>query len=115
MNYKDLNGVSIREGFNKFHLENPSVFTAFEKEALSAIAKGRKKLSAKNIINVIRWNGLQSTDENFTVNDAYQSYYARLFAEKHPQHKDVFEFRKLRNEENTPYMQVEDNGQLRFL
>lgn len=115
MNYRELNGTSIRDGFNKFHLENPSVFTAFEKEALTAIAKGRKKLSAKNIINVIRWNGLNTNDINFSVNDAFGSYYARLFTEKHPEHKGVFEFRKLRNEKPAPYMKMDEHGQLYFL
>jgi hypothetical protein len=43
MNYKELNGHSIREGFNKFHKENPHVFDAFEEQVLKAIKRGRKK------------------------------------------------------------------------
>jgi hypothetical protein len=43
MNYKELNGCSIREGFNKFNKENPHIFKAFEEQALTAINKGRKK------------------------------------------------------------------------
>lgn len=116
MNYKELNGRSIREGFNRFNKENPHVFEAFEEQALRAIKKGRKKISSKLIINWIRWNEfLKTSDQNFRINDAYQSYYARYFVEKHPQHARLFEFRKLRNEEDAPFMNIEENGQISFM
>ena len=115
MNYKELNGRSIREGFNDFHKKNPHIFKVFEEQALTAINKGRKKISSKLIINWIRWNEfLRSSDQNFKINDAYQSYYARYFVEIYPQYIDVFEFRKLRNEEDGPYMNVDDDGQISF-
>lgn len=116
MNYKELNGMSIRSGFEIFHKKNPHVFSAFEKQVLSAIERGRKKVSAKLIINWIRWNEyLRTSDDNFRINDAYQSYYARLFVEKYTKHKEVFEFRKLRNEESSPYMRVDEvTGQISF-
>lgn len=115
MNYKELNGISIREGFNLFNEANPHIFNAFERQALIAIRKGRRKLSAKLIINWIRWHEfLESTDKNFRINDAYQSYYARLFIEKHPHYKNIFEFRKLRNENPGECMSVDANGQLSF-
>lgn len=115
MNYQELNGVSIREGFEKFNSENPHIFQAFEEQALRAIKKGRKKISSKLIINWIRWHEfLETNDLNFKINDAYQSYYARYFVERYPEHKDVFEFRKLRNENDGPYVSVESNGQLTF-
>ncbi len=116
MNYKELNGISIREGFEKFNSENPMVYKAFEKQALRAIAKGRKKISAKLIINWIRWNEyLESSDKNFRINDAFQAYYARLFIKNHPGYDKVFEFRKLRNEEDGKYMEVDETGQMSFL
>lgn len=88
---------------------------ANEDQAIRAINKGRKKISAKLIINWIRWHEfLESSDLNFRINDAYQAYYARLFCEKHPEHVDKFEFRKLRNEEPGQYMTVESDGQLAF-
>ena len=116
MNYKELNGKSIRDGFNEFNEANPHIFAAFERQVFNAINKGRKKISAKLIINVIRWEMyLESVDLNFKINDAYQSYYARAFAEKYPQYADFFEFRKLRNEESGPFMLVDDGGELEFL
>jgi len=116
MNYKELNGVSIRDGFSKFNEENPHIFKAFEEQALRAINNGKDKISAKLIINWIRWHEfLESSDKNFKINDAYQSYYARAFIEKYPQYQNVFEFRKLRNEEAGQYMNVDENGQISFL
>lgn len=116
MNYRTLNGISIREGFEAFHRENPHVYQAFEKQALEAIGRGRKKLSAKLIINWIRWNEyLRTSDKNFKINDICQAYYARLFVEKHPEHKGVFEMRKLRNEQPGQYLKVQPNGQYTFL
>lgn len=116
MNYQELNGHTIREGFNKFNMENPHIFQAFEKQVLKAIHNGKKKISAKMIINWIRWHEfLDSTDENFKINDAYQAYYARHFIEKYPEYNGIFELRKLRNEENSPYLKLDDNGQFIFL
>ena len=116
MNYKELNGCTIREWFNKFNKDNPHIFRAFEEQALRAINKGRTKISAKLIINWIRWHEfLESSDKNFRINDAYQAYYARHFIEKYPQHRNVFELRKLRNEDSQPYMKVNNGDQLQFL
>lgn len=116
MNYKELNGHSIREGFEMFNKDNPHIFEAFEKQALKAISKGRKKLSAKLIINWIRWNEfLESSDLNFKINDAYQAYYARHFVEKYPEYSGVFNMRKLRNEESAPFMEVDEVGQVSFI
>jgi hypothetical protein len=115
MNFKELNGETIREAFDKFNAANPHIYVAFEAQALRAIAKGREKISAKLIINWIRWHEfLESNDLNFKINDAFQSYYARHFVEKNPQHADVFEFRKLRNEQSGPYVSVEPTGQMTF-
>lgn len=115
MNYEQLNGHSIRHGFNTFNEENPHIFKVFEEQVLAAITKGRNKISAKLIVNWIRWNCfLESSDKNFKINDAYQSYYARHFVEKHPEHKNVFDFRKLRNERDGPYMIVDLDGQISF-
>jgi hypothetical protein len=116
MNYRQLNGYTIREGFRKFNLENPHIFQIFEEQALVAISRGKKKISAKLIINWIRWHEfLHTSEKNFKINDAYQAYYARLFVEKYPQYTSIFDFRKLRNEESGQYMEVDSNGNISFL
>lgn len=101
MNYRDTHGRTILEAFKDFHTKNPDVYKQFENQTMAAIGRGRKKISAKLIINWIRWNiYLDTTDESYKINDAFQSYYARLFVELHPEHLTIFNFRKLRNEEN---------------
>ncbi len=115
MNYKELNGFSIREGFEKFHAENPHIYKEFEEQVLKSIEKGRTKISAKLIINWIRWNSFVNTGESPRINDAFQSYYPREFIKRHPEYEGIFEMRKLRNEESGPYMIVEEDGQLSFL
>ena len=115
MNHKQLTGKTIRESFNEFNQENPQVFKAFEEQVLKAIKRGRKKLSAKLIINWIGWNEeLKTTDQNFKINDAFQSYYARAFMTKYPEYYYIFELRKLRNEEAGQCMAVDENGQVSF-
>jgi len=115
MNYKELNGKSIREGFENFIKENPHVYLEFEKQVFKAIEKGRKKLSAKLIINWIRWNEvLRTSDDNFRINDAYQSYFARHFIELNPEHSEIFNLRKLRNESQKPFMTVKEDKTLFF-
>lgn len=116
MDYQKLNGCSIRDGFSKFHTENPHVYKAFESQVFRAIGLGKKKIGAKSIVEWIRWEVYLSTNDiSFKINNNYTSYYARLFVEKHPEHADIFSFRKLRNEEKGQYMEVDENGQLSFL
>lgn len=115
MTYKELNGKSIRDGFIEFNNKNPHIYKAFEQQVNLAISKGRKKLSCKLIINWIRWNEfIETTGKNFKLDDAYQSYYARLYVQLNPKHKNLFTFRKLRNEKLPPYMKVDSLGQISF-
>lgn len=100
MTYEQATGVSIVNAFNLFDEKNPIVYVKFEAQALKAIEKGRKKLSAKLIVNWIRWNiYMETEDENstFRINDAYHAHFARKFVLNHPEHKSKFNFRKLRS------------------
>lgn len=112
MNYKQYTGRSIRQDFEEFHKKQPRVYEEFIKLALQAIRKeGKQKISAKLILNVIRWNVIiEATPQTlfdsageeirFTLNDAFSAYYARLFAQDYPQHASKLEFRRLRNEDD---------------
>ena len=114
MNYKQTFGKSIRQAFVEFHRENPRIYAAFERMALQAIAKGKTKLSAKMIVNVIRWNEyIETNGEPYRINDAFHAYYARLFMLLHPEHMGIFELRRLRNED-TDSLLMEVDGQLRM-
>lgn len=116
MNYQQLNGKTIAEGFMLFHNENKHVYDAFKEQALRAINAGRKKISSKLIVNYIRWNeSFKTSDQNFKINDAYQSMYARLFVTEYPQYYDRFNFRKLRSVHDGQYMEVDEHGYITFI
>ena len=100
MNFEDTNGISIKDAWWKFHVKNPKVYQAFCIQVQRALDRGKKKLSSKAIINWIRWEVYLETSDStpFRINDAYTAWYARLFLHENPQHKDLFELRKIRAE-----------------
>jgi hypothetical protein len=109
MNFRQNTGKTIREAFEEYHRENPVVYGYFKRLAFKAIEKGKKKISFKLILNVIRWevyidtierNLFNQGDEQikFKINDAYGAHYASMFAEEYPEHTDKIEMRRLRSE-----------------
>lgn len=102
MKFRDLKGTSIRNAFYEFDRDNPHVYNLFKELAFKSIDAKKKKTSAKMIINVIRWHFFlqTNTDDEFRINDAFTAHYARKFIEEFPEHKTMFELRKLRDEEN---------------
>jgi hypothetical protein len=116
MNHKELTGQTIRESFEKYNRENPIVYSSFKEFAFKAIEMGRDKLSFYLIGEVIRWEHyLKTNDSNFKINNSFIPYFTRLFISQYPEHADKFTLRKLRNEEEAPYMQIDENGQYEFL
>jgi hypothetical protein len=86
--------------FCVFHAEFPKVYELFERFSLNLIQRGRTKLGAKMIIERIRWE--MATDgsrdaEGLKINNNYTCYYSRLFVERHPQYKEYFDFREVKN------------------
>lgn len=107
MNFAKATGKTIQEAFEDFHRENPHVYKKFVELSFRAINKGKKKISFKMIMNVIRWEHYLETNEQtdlflngqktkFKINDAYGSRYARIFAKDYPEHSEKIELRKLR-------------------
>lgn len=107
-NFKEATGRTIQQAFNDFHQNNPQVFEIFSDQVFRALNKGKKKISSKAIINWIRWEKFIETHDEvkieifgepqqFKINDAYSSRYARLFIDKHPDLTDVFELREIRS------------------
>jgi len=116
MNFKELNNKTIRAAFVDFDTMNPRVYQAFRAQALKALRAGSTKISSKAIVNWMRWEMfLQTNDKDFKINDAFTAHYARKFIREFPEHIDKFEVRKLRTEEDGPYMFVDENNQLSFL
>jgi|TARA_R110002095_G_scaffold194434_1_gene172746 hypothetical protein len=99
MKLSEVTGVSIKKGFEAFNSNNPEVYKAFEAQALAAVRMKKTKVSSKQILGFIRWNMFLAIDQNetFKINDAYTAHYSRLFADNHPQHAGIFNYRNLRD------------------
>lgn len=119
MNYEQTTGRSIQSDFETFHKDNPEVYELFKRytrqiwnaQIKRGIPRDTVRTSSKLIINRIRWEveiaGLSggNSEENvingiydeFKINDAFTSRYARLFAEQHPEYAYIFNLRKLRS------------------
>ncbi len=87
----------IDEAFKVFHSKNPRVYQIFCKLAQQAVTRGKTKLSAKMLIEVVRWNYELETkgDERFKINNNFTSRYARLFITDHPDYSEIFVTRAL--------------------
>lgn len=82
-----------KEAFTEYHKNHPHIYSEFKKLSYKMLATGRKRYSAKMIINVLRWESdLRAVGEEFKVTDRFQSMYARMLAFHDPQFEDFFEF-----------------------
>lgn len=107
MDFQKSTGRTIQQAFEAYHAENPHVYVYFKKLALKAIKIGKKKVSFKLIMNVIRWEIYLKTNDStelpntpsktFKINDAYGSRYARLFVRDFPHLENYIELRNLRS------------------
>ena len=99
MRYVEAKGITIQESFEKYHKENPIVYKTFLKYTKDVIRGGHKKYSVKHILGRVRWhlNFEADVSEEFKINDAYTSRYARLFADEFPEYADFFNYRRLRS------------------
>lgn len=99
--YKETTNYTIKEAFDAYDKQNPHVYEAMRDRALAAINAGKRKISFKLILNVIRWDYYMGTHDatcSFKINDAYSAHYARKFVEDYPRYEEHIEFRALRSE-----------------
>jgi hypothetical protein len=83
----------------EYHKANPRVFELFKQITFKAINKGKTKLSASLVVNVIRWEHFLETttqrDGDFKINNNFVPYYARLFMRDFPKYDKIFNTRQL--------------------
>jgi hypothetical protein len=105
MNFKQTTGKTIGVAFAEFHKANPEVFKLFDSFCWE-ILRARKKISAKLIINRIRWEIYMTTegDDKYKINDAFSCWYARLWLWENPQYRDKIELREIRDGENENFI-----------
>jgi hypothetical protein len=82
--------------FNQWHKDNPYIWKYFERFALEAVQKKRTKISHWLIINRIRWEVyIVTTGEDFKISNDFIAFYARLWREKYPEYKDLFNIKRM--------------------
>lgn len=86
----------LREAFEKFHLDNPWVWETFQKYGKGLHERGRRRYSARTIIERIRWDVAMSTvsDDGFHIANAHSAFYARLWRDAYPEMADLFQYVK---------------------
>lgn len=81
-----------------FHEANPHVYEAFEAYALEAVGEGMR-IGAKTIWELLRWDyrvEVHTRGDEFKLNNNHTAYYARMFADRNPNHAEFFRTRGVR-------------------
>ena len=92
-NYAPQN-ILVR-AFNEWHADNPHVYAFYKYFTFQAIKSGRPHYSSDAICHRIRWHTeIETTGEDWKMNNNYAAFYARKFMADYPQHKGFFRTRK---------------------
>lgn len=85
------------KNFKDFDNDNPHIYQLFKMLTLDYIKSGRTKISAKLIVEEIRWHYWVKSKAAIKVNNSFTCWYARKFAMDYPQHAGLFNFKHLKN------------------
>lgn len=93
--------VTIQERFDVWIAANPLVLDTFIRLAREAKARGKDRIGAKLLCEVIRWemwiNSDVPEDDDFKLNNVYTSRLSRLAVQAAPDIADMFQFRQLKS------------------
>lgn len=96
MNIYDEVDPTTLDLFRAYHRENPEIWPQFKKFAFEMLNSGRKRYSAKSIMERIRWDfEIKNSDRDFKVDNNFTAIYARVLVHRFPEFADFFEFRHL--------------------
>jgi hypothetical protein len=88
----------VMERFKEWHNSNPHIYRRFKQLAFQMLNTGRKRYSARTIIEVMRWHyDLSTTGDVFEINGDFVPIYARLLIDEHPEFFEFFELRTIRS------------------
>lgn len=91
--------VETIEKFLEWNSKNPTVWRMFERAALDLIKAGKTHWGAKAICELIRYKRAVEEGgqfDDYSVNNNFSAYYARVFIVKYPQYSHFFETREIR-------------------
>jgi cytochrome b len=91
--------------FDEWHKSNLGIWEYFQRFSFEAMHHGHKKISHWLIINRIRWEVfIVTTGKDFKISNDFIAFYARLWQKTYPQHKTLFNTKRMLGE---PYQQEE--------
>lgn len=84
--------------FLRFHCANLHVYELFKKFTFQKVRQGHQHLGALTVLHRIRWEtGAVTNDPDFKINNNHAAYYARLFRDDYPEHREFFRTRRVNN------------------
>lgn len=91
--------ASLQERFEAFHQANPHVYEALKQLALNLKRRGMERCGIAGLFEVLRYRyTLQTSGDDYKLNNDYRSRYARLLMVQVPELRDFFETRCLSTE-----------------
>lgn len=89
--------AAVVSAFRRHHEENPHVYAKLREYALQARGAGRTRLGIAVIFERLRWHAaIETTDEEYKLNNNHRAYYARLLMANEPDLRGMFELRTSR-------------------
>lgn len=88
-----IESAGYRPEFPGWLRDNWDIYEEFERLAMQAQKRGRVRLSAKFLCELIRWNTAMREDGAYKVNNIYSACMARLAVKLNPSLDGLFEFR----------------------
>ena len=99
---------NLIENFIVYHQNNPHVFEAFSEAANEVWNAGKRKYSARTLMEVIRWRRDNSTESRFfKISNNSVPLYARLLEVTQPQFVGFFSKKVLRPHQSDAYSEIE--------
>jgi len=78
--------------WRRFHFSNPLIYAELLRMAQELRGAGKSRYGINNLFEVLRWERarMQTTDNQFKINDHHAPFYARLLMANVPDLKDFF-------------------------
>jgi hypothetical protein len=94
----------IDAAFRTFHHANPDVYEQLVSLAQRWRTAGHQRCGIAMLYELVRWErGLETSDDQFRLNNNYRSRYARLIMLNEPDLAGFFDVRQLSSEEASPW------------
>lgn len=86
--------LPVAEWAEAWMAKHPAVYPLFVRFALQIVSAGRKRFSAKAIVERLRWETAVQGGADFKIANAVTTYMALRFMREHPEHASLFKTTK---------------------